>query len=144
MPGPDDEAELLAANERFYDAFARGDFVAMEGLWSERDTVLCLHPGWHLLRGRDRVLASWRGILRNPTPVRVYDVIAELIGDVGLILCCEELPEATLAASNLFVREGGRWRMLHHHAGLVARRAQEESDEDEPDEDEDDDDRLLN
>jgi hypothetical protein len=147
MPGPEDEAELLAANERFYDAFARGDFVAMDALWSDRDTIACVHPGWSLLRGRDRVLASWRGILRSRNPVQVRDVVVELCGDVGLILCTEVLPEADLVASNLFVREGGRWRMLHHHAGLVARRSREdasEGSEDADDEDDDDDDHLLN
>lgn len=144
MPGPDDEAELLAANERFYDAFARGDFVAMEALWSVRDTIVCLHPGWGLLRGRDRVLASWRGILRKPNPVQIRDVVVEPCGEVGLVLCTEMLPEADLAASNLFVREQGQWRMLHHHAGLVARRAREQAREEPDDDDDDEDDRLLN
>ncbi|MFV8754936.1 nuclear transport factor 2 family protein [Nannocystaceae bacterium ST9] len=140
MPGSDDRAELLAANQRFYDAFARGDFVAMDALWSERDSIVCIHPGWTLLRGRDRVLASWRGILRNPNPIQMRDPVVELCGEVGLILCTEVLPEAELAASNLFVREAGRWRMLHHHAGLVGRRTTETV----ASEDVDDDDPLLN
>ena len=45
-----------------------------------------------------------------------------------------------LAATNVFVREGEGWKLMHHQAGLIAR----------PDDDDDDDDddsgsgRLLN
>jgi hypothetical protein len=63
-----------------------------------------------------------------------------------VILCVEVLPEGELAATNVFVLEQGRWRMLHHHAGLIARSLEDEPD-DEGDDDEGDDkdkERLLN
>jgi hypothetical protein len=113
---------LLRANREFYRAFASADFVAMDRVWADHREVLCVHPGWELLRGRERVMASWRGILRRTMPVRSRDEVAELLGDeVGIVACIEVLPEAELAATNVFVLEQGRWRMLHHHAGLVAR-----------------------
>ena len=126
--------ELMRANREFYRAFAAGDIVGMDRLWADHQEVLCVHPGWTLLRGRDRVMASWRGILKRPTPVRFRDEVFELLGEVGVVACVEVLPEANLAATNVFVREQGRWRMLHHQAGLIAR-SREREDEDEPEDD---------
>lgn len=139
MLGPMSEAtrlavdELLRANREFYRAFAAGDFVAMDRVWSDHLEILCMHPGWELLRGRDRVMASWRGILRRPTPVSFRGQVVELLGEVGVVACVEVLPEAELAATNVFVREQGRWRMLHHQAGLIARSIADDEGDDEDD-----------
>ena len=45
------EAEF--ANEAFYLAFASKDMDAMTNVWSARDGIVCLHPGWPLLAGRE-------------------------------------------------------------------------------------------
>jgi hypothetical protein len=134
--------ELLRANREFYRAFAAGDFVAMDRVWADHRELLCVHPGWDLLRGRERVMASWRGILRRPLPVRARDEVVELLGEVAVVACIEVLPEAELAATNVFVLEQGRWRMMHHHAGLIAR-SLELGDDDEP-ESEEPDEPLMN
>jgi hypothetical protein len=129
--------ELLRANRDFYRAFAAGDFVAMDRVWSDHREVVCVHPGWELLRGRDRVMASWRGILRRPMPVRSRDEIVELHGEVAVIACVEVLPDAELAATNVFVLEEGRWRMQHHQAGLIARSLEGADEDDELDDSDD-------
>lgn len=135
--------ELLRANRDFYRAFASGDYVAMDRLWSEHSESTCVHPGWEALRGRDRVMASWRGILRRPLPVRSRDEVATVLGEVGVIVCVEVLPEGELVATNVFVVEQGRWRMLHHQAGLIAR-SLERDDEPEDETEESGGGRLLN
>lgn len=138
-PQPDAVDELLRANREFYRAFSSGDFVAMDRVWTQTQGAMCLHPGWALIHGRGRVMASWRGILRRPLPVQVRDEIVEVRGDAGVVACVEIVRHVELAATNLFVREDGRWRLLHHQAGLIARS------EDDEDEDEDDEEpRLLN
>jgi hypothetical protein len=144
---PAAEEQLLRANRDFYRAFASADYVAMDRLWSEHAGSTCVHPGWEALRGRDRVMASWRGILRRPLPVRSRDEVATVLGEVGVIVCIEVLPEGELVATNVFVLEQGRWRMLHHQAGLVARSRERNEDEDSSDEDESEESgsgRLLN
>lgn len=130
--------ELLRANREFYRAFASGDFVAMDRLWAELAEPTCVHPGWAALHGRERVMASWRGILRRPLPVRARDEVVTLLGEVGVIVCVEVLPEGELAATNVFALEQGRWRMLHHHAGLVAASLERDDDDDDDEDDEDD------
>ena len=109
----------------------------MDRLWTELPNVMCLHPGWEVLRGRERVMASWNSILRRPLPVKVRDEVVEVFGEVGVVVCVEVLREVELAATNLFVLEQGRWRLAHHQAGLIARG--ERDDEDDDDEDDDDD-----
>ena len=127
-----------------------GDHLAVGALTRHRDLersavlaehlpLLCTHPGQTLLRGRDRVMASWRGILRRPANVRCRDASVALLGEVAVVTCVELFASVELAATNVFVLEQGRWRMLHHQAGLIAHR-----DDDDDDLDDGGDERLLN
>ncbi len=118
---PDREA-LLFANEAFYLAFADRDMVAMEGVWSETAAVACIHPGWGVLTGRDDVLESWAAIIANPDSpdIRVHAPVPHLYGDVGFVVCYEEIAGQYLIATNIFVRDGSVWRMVHHQAGPTA------------------------
>jgi hypothetical protein len=79
------------------------------------------------LTDRQTIMSSWANILGNPGAPRVacYDERVLLFGDTALVLCEEELDGGTLAASNLFVREDGVWRLAHHHAGQIVRRQAE-------------------
>jgi len=119
-----DSDAVLAANLEFYRAFTTRDVTAMDALWARQASVACLHPGWTALNDRDAIMQSWEGILSNPAAPRIacFDEQVFLYGDVALVLCEEELEGGTLAASNLFVREGNGWRIAHHHAGQVVRR----------------------
>ncbi len=116
------ELEVLEANARFYETFTRRDAAAMERIWAERLPVTCVHPGWDVLVGHERVLGSWRGILGSPGAPRISCSHAEacLLGDVALVTCQEVLAEGLLAATNVFAREGGAWRMIHHQASPIA------------------------
>jgi ketosteroid isomerase-like protein len=125
---PDDANEVLAANAAFYAAFARRDAAAMDELWARQAEVACLHPGWNPLVGREAVVQSWRGILLGggaPASIRCQQAEAHVTGDAAWVICFEVIPGAALAATNLFVRESGRWRMVHHHSSPVPPRSPE-------------------
>lgn len=127
-------AEVLAANRAFYTAFAHGDLTAMEALWARHAPVACVHPGWNALIGRESVMASWRAVLSSgPPPVRCADPIVHRQGDMATVICAELLGDTRLIATNVFVREDDAWRIVHHHAGWIAR-------DDEPGETDDADD----
>jgi ketosteroid isomerase-like protein len=122
-----DSDAVLAANLEFYRAFGARDVPAMERLWAREAPVACIHPGWPALAEREAIIESWRGILANPEAPRIacFDERVLIYGDTALVICEEELAGGTLIASNVFVREGGAWRIAHHQAGqLVARRPQ--------------------
>ena len=123
-----DNDAVLAANLEFYRAFTARDVAAMDALWARRAPVACLHPGWTVLTDREAIISSWVAILTSADAPRIacYDERVLLYGDTALVLCEEELSGGTLAASNLFVREDGGWRMAHHHAGQIVRRQAEQ------------------
>ena len=112
--------EALFANEAFYLAFAEGDFPAMEQVWSERDSLVCVHPGWPALIEREAILASWEAILGNAEQPKItyYGARAVPLGGCVAVICYEELPGSVLVATNIFIAEGGRPRRLKGLKGL--------------------------
>jgi len=126
----EDELAVLQANDAFYAAFLAGDMVGMEAIWARRLPVTCCHPGWAVLAGREPVLASWHAILASPRAprIRCFRPRACRFGDVAYVVCLEgtEAGPPVLVATNVFVREDGAWRMVHHHAGQLAGEPEEE------------------
>lgn len=119
MAEPSDRLAVLFANEAFYAAFAGRDLAALDALWARRAMVSCIHPGWGPLFGREAVMESWQGIVggRHPPRISCHDARATLLGDVAAVVCLERVGATTLAATNLFVREDGAWKLVHHQAG---------------------------
>jgi len=113
------EDGVLAANQAFYTAFNQRDTYAMEHLWALEHRASCIHPGWAPLFGRQTIMASWRAIFGSPEPPRIEmtDAHALVMGSAALVTCIEHLGDATIVASNVFVQEGGEWRIVHHHGG---------------------------
>jgi ketosteroid isomerase-like protein len=116
-----DEAAILAANAAYYHAFTGADFAGMSRIWAD-DNVSCIHPGWPVLIGRPAILESYREILRNPNQERI-DLRNETVmvaGEEARVICVEFVGGAALAATNLFKRVNGAWRMIHHQASPIA------------------------
>lgn len=109
---------VLFANEAFYLAFRGRDVDGMNDLWAENAAVSCIHPGWHALHGREAVLESWESILANEgsPDIRCRDPRAAVYGETATVICFEEIGGDYLIATNVFHREAGRWRMVHHQA----------------------------
>jgi ketosteroid isomerase-like protein len=125
------DAALLFANEAFYRAFADRDMRAMREIWADDATTTCTHPGWAPLIGAASVLASWQAILTGTgaPDVECQAAQAFTLGDSGFVLCYERIGDDTLVATNVFVRRGSVWKMVHHHAGPLAQPIPEEADE---------------
>ena len=93
------EADVLAANRAFYEAFEARDIDAMSESWEHSDRVVCTHPGWASLHG--------------------WAAVAWVTVDENLI---SETISGTVAAVNMFVFDGQRWRLVVHHGAPVAAR----------------------
>lgn len=124
-PMDEDQAAVLAANQRFYDAHEARDVSAMRAVWEHTDDVVCVHPGWPILRGWADVSQSWDQILRGPgrnqfiltnTSVRVAGATAWVVLDENLVSADHA---ATIACTNVFRREGATWLMVVHHGSPV-------------------------
>jgi ketosteroid isomerase-like protein len=135
------ELDVISANEAFYAAFRGEDLEAMERLWAQRAPVACVHPGWPPLFGRDQVMASWRAILTHGAPpIRCGAARVLMLGDVAQVVCEEHVGDDRVIATNVFVKEDGRWAMVHHHGSHLVARGGPESDDGDGDGDDDDDD----
>lgn len=115
----DERRPVAAANRAFYKAFAERDFAAMDRLWAQNSPVACVHPGWPAIFQREHVMASWRGILGNASQASVScsDERVLVNGDTAIVICIESVAGSLLVATNVFIREDGVWRIIHHQAG---------------------------
>ena len=115
-------AAIEFANSAFYDAFSAASIELMSDIWADSPAVFCCHPGWQPIHGRDAVLRSWAEIFANagPMPVAHRVLARDVIGDMGIVCCLESVSGHGFIATNLFVRGGKMWRMVHHHAGPFA------------------------
>jgi ketosteroid isomerase-like protein len=119
---------VLAANQAFYDAHEQRDLDAMRAVWEHSDRVVCIHPGWIILRTWPVVEESWRQILHGPgrNQFIVTNEVVTIAGDVAWVTLDENLVQGqlagTVAATNMFVLANGRWLLVHHHGSPVVSR----------------------
>jgi len=124
-----DEAAVRAANRAFYAAFEARDLDAMSDAWEHADRVSCTHPGWRTLHGWGAVSASWFALFGGPSLLQfiLTDEVVSVAGDAAWVTVDENLISAdgagTVAAVNVFVRTGARWRLVAHHGSAVAPQA---------------------
>ncbi|MEH6639872.1 MAG: nuclear transport factor 2 family protein [Porticoccaceae bacterium] len=126
-----DQEEVLFCNDAFYQAFLNKDFPAMEQVWAARAPLLCIHPGGHPLIQREDVLASWRQIFEHESAQAIAHANHEVIIYPGITLVtCYEWDERRsanrLLATNGFVKEDDRYRIVMHQAGLTSGPAPEQ------------------
>ena len=122
----DDREALREANAAFYRAVEELNLAAMEQLWLHESWVRCIHPGWDLIVGWDKVRQSWEQIFSGTSWIRVTptSVDIQVLGQVGMVGCAENITAtsdgdigvAVAQATNLFLRTGEGWRMFHHHS----------------------------
>jgi hypothetical protein len=62
---------------------------------------------------------SWQQIFENSSThdIRIINARAYTLGDIAYVVCNEVFPEVQLIATNIFLLEDGKWRIVHHQAG---------------------------
>jgi len=137
-----DVQAVEAANAALYDAFERADVDAMSLVWvdgAEASRAWCVHPGSAPVVGRDAVLRSWTLLMANTAYIQfvLTGVTVSVDGDHAVVTCTENILTAhsdegdlgggAAVATNVFVRDGARWKLWLHHASPILSVDQEES-----------------
>jgi uncharacterized protein (TIGR02246 family) len=131
-------------NAEFYAAFEVGDLDRMAQVWADDtdagDSVLCVHPGSPIIRGRGAVLRSWALIMANTSYIQfvLTDVLTKVSGDMAVLTCAENIITASdddsagfatggnVATTNVFVRTADGWRLWLHHGSPVMLRVDDQ------------------
>jgi len=123
-------SEVEAANAALYSAFETADVDAMQDVWDDVDpgALVCVHPGWPMLRGRSAVLRSWSAVMAGTEYIQFFltDVHVTVVGDSAVVTCTENVltsadvgENASVVATNVFVRRPDGWRLQVHHGSPV-------------------------
>ena len=119
-------ADVLAANQAFYDAHENRDVDAMALVWEHSARAVCIHPGWPILRTWPPIAESWCRIFAGPGRnqfILTNEAVA-VDGDMAWVTLEENLVDVggtgTVAATNVFARgDDGGWRLVVHHGSPV-------------------------
>ena len=136
----DDCGDVLQVNSAFYSAFSKKDLKAMEQLWLQENTAICIHPSHNPLLGYSDVMKGWKSMFESsngsfqknwmePTQIRLS------VRGATAIVTCEELVYVRrfvrgqrrqdelinkLLATNIFRKVDGKWYMNYHHTSWHA------------------------
>jgi len=123
-----EEQAVRAANQAFYESHEARDLVSMSSVWEHSDRVVCVHPGWPILRGWEDVGESWHRIFSGPGRnqfIVTNDVVA-VAGGTAWVTLDENLVDrataGTIAATNVFVHGDEGWLLTVHHGSPVMAR----------------------
>ena len=125
------EEDVRAASAGFYAALNRmvdGDAAPLSQIWSHSERVTTMHPlggqqiGWAAVRESFEQIAK----LAPGGHVRLDDQIIEVGGEMayelgterGQTTLAEELITLEQRVTNIYRREAGAWKKVHHHTDV--------------------------
>jgi ketosteroid isomerase-like protein len=127
------ENDVRAASDRFYsalEAMANGDASDMADVWSHDDDVTAMHPIGGRETGWAAVLGSFEGVAQASADGTVTrsDQDIHVVGDSAYELCTEsaswtfagEPMSLDGRTTNVYRKEAGEWKIVHHHADIHA------------------------
>lgn len=117
-------AALLGANRAFYKHVTDGDLAAMTRLWIHSPDAMCIHPSGLVLREWKDIEKSWSMIFKAGPPKVIPETERVTVrGDKAAVFCVERIISQNgmglAAATNLFEKQDGEWRMYWHHSSLL-------------------------
>ena len=131
------EQTIQDINIQFYKAFESLSLERMEQVWKHSDDVVCVHPGWDLIRGWTAVRESWMTIFQNTERIQFIITNAKVRAFeniVAVVVCLENIETIInqdkirmgVIATNIFERQRivrndeDEWLMIHHHGSPVS------------------------
>lgn len=134
----EDAVQLRMVNARFYEAFERGDLEGLDDIWAHDEQVMCVHPGWEAITGWGAIRQSWERIFAGGVGMKfsLRNVTARVVGPVGIVMLTEEIvlveqsvsQTVQAAATNVFTRVDGEWKLIVHHGSPVMAAKEDDAD----------------
>jgi ketosteroid isomerase-like protein len=127
------EDQVRKASEQFYAALnrmANGDASSMADIWSHSATVTTMHPIGGREVGWDEVRGPWAQVAELASgghgQVKLIDQLIQVSGDMayevgteqGQFKLAGEQISIDQRVTNIYRREGGKWKIVHHHSDL--------------------------
>ena len=125
---PADPSAVKAANAAFYSALAARDISAMERIWARDDQISNVFSRTKTLSfGQSAIKADYERLFKllGDVPSAVMaEPSVRLQGDMAIVIGVEiiqvklpngELQKSFPVATNVFVKQGTEWMMVHHH-----------------------------
>ncbi len=126
---------VAEANTQFYGAIENGDIDLMGRVWAQEDEapdLVCVNPGWPLIRGRSEIMRAWTLIMANVPYIQyvLTETHVGVSGETAMVTCEENVLTAEddspgfiaggqVVSTNLFVCTANGWRLWSHHASPV-------------------------
>lgn len=125
---PDIE-QILAVNERFYQALGERDIELMKTVFVRDVRAGCTHPGWIMLRGWEAIMQSWENVFdpEDQLHTNLHNITVDIKSDTAWVTCIQELTYIkrdpvmmnVSVSTNIFEKSESGWLMLIHHASPV-------------------------
>jgi ketosteroid isomerase-like protein len=122
------EDKVRAVSRKFYSALSRMDVSRQPDVWSQSDTVSTMHPMGGEQIGWSEVRRSFEEATGAMTDVHVEltdqmiqtgDDLAYEVGiERGRGKVAGQQIEFEHRVTNVYRREGGQWKMVHHHTDV--------------------------
>ena len=124
--------DVRKASKQFYAALSamlNGDASLLADIWSHSATVTTMHPIGGRQVGWDEVRQSWEQVARlaSAGQVTLDEQIIRVAGDVAyelgverghLKIAGQEIRAIDDRVTNVYLREAGQWKMVHHHTDI--------------------------
>jgi ketosteroid isomerase-like protein len=125
------EDEVRKASKQFYaglNSMANGDSGVLADIWSHDAAVTAMNPiggreiGWDAVRGPFELFAK----VASKGKVELKDQLIRVVGDLayevgieyGQVLLAGEKVTIEHRVTNIYKKEGGAWKMVHHHTDI--------------------------
>lgn len=125
------EDQVREASRKFYAALndmANGNAGAMADVWSHSASVTTMHPIGGRQTGWAEVEGPWNQVAQLASGGKVelrdqhlqisQDMACEVGTEYGHLTMAGERVAIDQRVTNVYRREGGEWRVVHHHTDL--------------------------
>jgi len=120
---------LLQMNQTYYKAFENFDLKLMSNVWANTDDVVCIHPGWDILIGWEKVRDGWSKIFMDDTLLKftIRNTNTIILNEIGIVSCIEQIfvsakdtiSQTFIATTNLFKETKDGLKLFYHHSSPV-------------------------